>query len=283
MKKIVFPLLFLFLFLVGIGSAYAVNLVIETTDASGNGKTTFVPGDELYVNILVDEQADVAGAVFTLDYPNAVLDPPATNGDGVSPDISSPFDFFSFDDGGTTVDTHRANSSTTAGKILFAGATINPNDGGGKTVLFMTPIFRAKFMVDAGAGSGAYTLSLTETTLNNPDAGWNNAQSPVLVGALADTDPDFGGDLGDDFPVLLATLSSPVEAEITISDSTCLNGDYDGDGQLTVFDALDTYSYSRGTSTADPVCNVEVDGEPPITVFDALKIYQCSRGQDTCN
>lgn len=251
MKKYILSFIFAFVLLFGAVNASAVNLLIETTDSSGAEKTTFAPGDELWVNILVDVQTDIAGVAFTLIYNDTatVLNPPTTDGEGVSADVSSPFDFFSYDDGTALTDTHRANSTTTAGKLMFSGAAINQSNGGGRTASSSSPIFRAKFMVDTSAVEGTYNLTLDETTLNNSAAGWNGEQSPVLVGALTNSDTNYGGDLSDDFPILLSVVNSTASYDIV----QCVKGDVDGIAGIDLKDVrYILYSYYEFTGYPIP-------------------------------
>jgi len=97
------------------------NLTLVAKDAGGNVKTQFAKGEDLFLNINLDNAGSVAGCAFTLNFPAAVLQPPATNADGLavnSGDITSAFPFMQ-----STTPTHRENSSD-PGKIYFAGAEI---------------------------------------------------------------------------------------------------------------------------------------------------------------
>ncbi len=189
-------------------------LLLEATDAGGNVKTQFAKGEDVFLRINLNNAEGVAGCAFTLNYPATVLSPPATNSDGLpvhSSDITSAFPFTQ-----NSTPTHRENSAE-AGKIYFAGAEIDTNDGGAKDGAGATTLFTVKLKVKQNAALGRFSLELTQTELFNPaagygtdansngvyDAGDTKGKVPVLVGALANSDSGFGGDLSDDFPVLL--------------------------------------------------------------------------------
>jgi hypothetical protein len=189
-------------------------LSLVAKDAVGTEKTQFARGEYFYLNINLNNAEGVAGCAFTLNYPTSVLEPPATDGDGLpvnSSDITSVFPFTQ-----NSTPTHRENSSE-AGKIYFAAAEIDPTDGGAKYSSGQITLFTVKLKVKESATTGNFNLTLTQTELFNPaagygtdansngvyDAGDTKGKVPVLVGALANTDANFGGDLSDDFPILL--------------------------------------------------------------------------------
>jgi hypothetical protein len=196
-------------------------LSLETTDAYGAPLASFVKGEKFYVNIIAAELQSVAGCAFTLNYNASVLTAPVTDTDGLTSGIVSlfPFTFAKAGDPNDGAITMRENSSTT-GKILFSGAAINTTTGGGlyatSTPGGIAPLFRVEFTVRADAPLGAgYAFSLSQTVLNNTDAGYpaEGAGVPVLVGAVPQSDTTNWGDLtGGAFPVLLANFASPAPA-----------------------------------------------------------------------
>jgi hypothetical protein len=193
---------------------FAQLLTLEAKDGGGNVKTQFARGEDLYLHINLTNAAGVAGCAFTLNYPANLLTPPVTNADGLpvnSSDITSAFPFTQ-----NSTPTHRENS-VEGGKIYFAGVEIDTTDGGAKYGAGPITLFTVKLQVKANAAVGNFSLELTQTELFNPAAGYgqdNNSNGvydagdtkgkvPVLVGALDNGNPNFGGDLSDDFPILL--------------------------------------------------------------------------------
>ncbi|MFH1965984.1 MAG: cohesin domain-containing protein [Acidobacteriota bacterium] len=206
--------------LVSAASAYTLSL--QATSDGSTPKISFARGEDLYLNIVLDDAGGVAGCAFTVNYPTNVLIAPATSAEGMSNDITSIFPF-TYD----TTQTHRENSTTDAGKIYLAGAAINTTTGGAKYSSGEIVLFTIKFKVKADAPLGNFTLSLSQTQLLNPDAGWGIDTNqdgtkdaaepvPVLVGAVAI------GEEGDNnfdcsnypttpcaFPVLLGDQTNP--------------------------------------------------------------------------
>jgi hypothetical protein len=177
-------------------------LTLEAKDGGGNVKTQFAKGDDLFLYINLNNAAGVAGCAFTLNFPANVLAPPSTNADGLpvnSGDIASAFPFTQ-----NSTPTHRENAAE-AGKIYFAGAEIDPTDGGAKYASGQITLFTVKFKVKTDAPAGAFSPTLTQTELFNPaagygtdansngvfDAGDTKGKVPVLVGAVAQGEPGF--------------------------------------------------------------------------------------------
>ena len=218
------------------------NLSLQATSDGSTPKTEFQPGDDLYLDILLDDPTDVAGCVFTLMYPADVVDGPATTGEGtpVTPgDIISPFPFTY-----NSTDTHRENSSE-PGKIYFSGAAIDTTNGGGIYDSAQEIIlFRVKFTVKSGAPFGHFQFSLTQTELWNLDAGYgtdNNSNGeydagvdekgtvPVLVGAVDNQDPDWDN-LAEAFPILLGgdtTPFAPLPLVLLVPDDDSIDNDWE--------------------------------------------------------
>ena len=249
----------------GISSAALAqySLSLQATSDGTTPKTQFDRGDALYLNIVVNNAAGVAGCAFTLNYPTAVLSPPATNSEGLPVtlnDITSAFPFTS----GTTR-THRENLSVSEAKIYLAGAEIHPTLGGAKYESGPLTLFTVKFTVKADATLGTFNISLTRTELFNPAAGYGTdvdgdgvfdqgdtkGTVPVLVGAVDKNDANWDN-LSAAFPVLLNTASlaqtSPYVMDgdsiddawelaqfgnLSTADDTT---DFDGDGYLDKFE-----------------------------------------------
>ncbi|MDY6988729.1 MAG: hypothetical protein SWQ30_11815 [Thermodesulfobacteriota bacterium] len=218
------------------------NLSLQATSDGSTPKTEFQPGDDLYLNVLLDDPTDVAGCVFTLVYPADVVTGPATTEEftPVTPgDIVSSFPF-TYD----STETHRENASE-PGKIYFSGAAINTTTGGG---LYDSPqeivLFTVKFTVKSGAPFGHFQFSLAQTELWNLDAGYgtdNNTNGqyddgvdekdavPVLVGAVDNQDPNWDN-LGAAFPVLLGgdtTPFTPLPLVLLVPDDDSIDNDWE--------------------------------------------------------
>jgi hypothetical protein len=200
---------------------YTLSLVAK--DAVGTEKTQFARGEYFTLNINLNNAAGVAGCAFTLNFPANVLASPATDANGLpvnSSDITSAFSFiqtFPVQTGLNPEITYRENSSE-AGKIYFAAAEIDPADGGAKYGVGAITLFTVKLKVKESATTGNFNITLTQTELFNPAAGYGTdvdtdgiydegvdtkGKVPVLVGALDKNNSNFGGDLSDDFPILL--------------------------------------------------------------------------------
>jgi hypothetical protein len=94
--------------------------------------------------------------------------------------------------------------------------------------------------VKPNAPLGTHTFRLEQTELFNLEAGYGTDNDengifslgdtkdkvPVLVGAIPNTDPNWGGDLSDDFPDLTTDLGTLPTLQINIL--TCLDNDSDG-------------------------------------------------------
>jgi hypothetical protein len=247
------------------------NFSLEATSDGVTEKTQFQRGDNLYLNILLDNPTDVAGCAFTLNYPADALLAPATSSDGtpVTPsEIVSSFPFTY-----ESTDTHRENSSE-PGKIYFSGAAINTTTGGGiYDSVGEIALFTVKFIVKNNAPVGDYQLSLTQTELWNLDAGYgtdNNGNGeydhgvdekdtvPVLVGAVAEGHADWD-DLTKAFPILLGDQAHPfstVQEEITIGPPV----DSDDDG---LPDSVETNTgvYVSPQDTGTDPNNPDTDGD----------------------
>ncbi len=197
------------------------NLLLQATSDGSTVKAEFQRGDNLYLNILLDDPTDVAGCAFTLNYPAGVLAAPATSGEGtpVTPgEIVSSFPFTY-----ESTDTHRENSSE-PGKLYFSGAAIDTTTGGGiYNSAGEIVLFTVKFIVKNDAPLGDFQFSLTQTELWDLEAGYgtdnngNGEYDPgvdekgivsVLVGAVDNQDPNWD-DLCEAFPVLLGDSLHP--------------------------------------------------------------------------
>ena len=285
--KLVSAFLMIFCMIFGIlsvGSAAAYTLSLQATTEGSTQATQFTRGQDLYLNIVADNAAGIAGCAFTLNYPTDVLTEPTTDAEGVSSGITSIFPFtFTNPDTQETTDTHRENSSE-SGKIYFAGAAIDTLDGGAlydsdADVVLFTIIFKVK----NGAPLGSFDLSLAQTELWNLDAGYgidNNSngqydegvdqkeQVSVLVGALDNQDTNWAGDLSDDFPVLLGDDTNPFttvtysacevvpELTYTVAGTVSYDGKQTGTLCVVGFEASDpstlageeSYSWDAGTT-----------------------------------
>lgn len=243
-KKMITAIAVIYLILGAFSYALAdYTLTLEPTDGASSISETH-RGDEIYINIMLNDPTDVAGCAFTLEFDPAVFTPPQTDEDGLPVDGAEIVSAFPFTFETTEIDltqTHRENSSE-AGKIYFSGAAINTDDGGG---LYGSAgdmaLFTIKMKVNKDAAIAGTTLTLKQTELWNIDAGYGidvgadgvynsdvdtMGTVSVLVGAVDENHADFN-DLTKAFPVLLdnpagdlATLDLPVGA--------CVDADIDG-------------------------------------------------------
>lgn len=269
---------FLFLIIVGLvltsfsadSAAYTLSLR-ATSDINGTTpKTTFNLNEVFYLHIVLDNANNIAGVAFTLNYPSAILTAPATNAEGVSSDIYSPFPF-TF---GTVTQTHRGNSTTTPGTIYLAGAAIDTSDGGSLYSSGEVVLFRIRFIVRGTATPGStIPISLVQTVLNNPAAGYNNTPVDVIVGAVPNTSPSWNN-LTLAFPRYTPSPSSPLaQATLFVNDGDSIDNQWELDnfGALNIAnDTTDTDGdgyldrYEQPTSFGGNNTDPNVD-DPPYT------------------
>ncbi len=185
------------------GRRRSFEISLQTTTNVTLG-SEYLPGYDLYLNINLAAGSDgIAGCAFTLTYPSDLLTAPLTNPSNLpdsasSPDITSIFPFM-------IAGKYSRCENSSEGKIMFAGAEITAK-GCSKAHTEDVTLFTVKFKVKNYA-DGDIKFELMQTQLINSDAGWNGDGVPVLVGAIPDDDPNFGGDLSDDFPVLMGNFS----------------------------------------------------------------------------
>jgi hypothetical protein len=270
-KQCLTLLILLFFFSIGLKNAHAVMdyyLSLEAIpDGASIAQTEFSPGDAFYLHIGLNNAADIAGVAFTLTYDNTKVTGPPTNAEGlpvIPNDITSLFPFtFS------TTKTHRANSSE-PNKIYLAGAEI-ASDGGAKYTGGDITLFTIKFEVkgDAAPIDTTHLFTLEPTQLFNPAAGLGTDNDgngvfsagdtkdiiPVLVGAIPNTNPNWGGDLSDDFPNHTSFMGYLPSLEINL---TCLDSDSDG---LCNGVETNTETYNNPDDTGTDPNNADSDGD----------------------
>ena len=242
LKKQIFLLLIVICTLgTGLGDAYAIagyNLSLEAiADGEVNPQTNFERGQVFYLHIILDNTTSVAGTAFTITYDNSKVSGPETNAEGLpvnAGEISSHFPFMY-----STIETFRANSSE-LNKIYLTGAEIDPTTGGAKWGGNEITIFTIKFTVKPNAPLGTHRFGLEQTELFNLEAGYGTDNDgngifslgdtkdkvPIIVGAIPNTDPNWGGDLSDDFPDLTPDLG--ILPSLNINILSCLDNDSDG-------------------------------------------------------
>ncbi len=187
---------------------------------SATKQLEFNRGSDFYLNVIVNNINDIAGAAFTVNYDAAYLEPPVIDAAGLSEGITSPI-FTTFTDARVTPNVtetvRRGNQGT--GKILLSGAMINSSTGGALTNPDSNGIlFKLKFRVKSDAPYNTpFNVTLTATTLNNTAAGYAEGGEaiPLLVGAVVKTDANWEN-LTAAFPVLLASLPQPLSASCTV-------------------------------------------------------------------
>ena len=261
----------------------AYNLRLEASSNGVTPKTAFTPGDDLYVNIVLDNAEDVAGCAFVLNYPVNILIPPQTDSNGqpvMSGKITSAFPF-----NYGSLDTHRENASQ-SGQIYFTGVAIDTLDGGGKYESGEVTLFRVLFRVHVDAPADSFTLSLTQTELFDPVAGYgfdNNGNNifdegidqkenvSLLVGAVNNQDANWDN-MSSAFPVLLDALTEPVVLSLIVADEPDPDMDSDQDDLL---DSVETntgvYVDINDTGTDPEEDDTDGDG---LKDGDEVNIYQ---------
>ena len=184
-------------------TAWAVTLSLTTSD------TNLEPDDIFSVDIAINDATDIVGCTFTLRYPSdlvelAATDPVTTeffalfqdNRQGASPDEIYPWE----------------KNTTTDGLVRLAGVYVDPDDGMGAYTGKQT-LFTLHFVVKSGA-SGPARITLEQTMLFNPDAGW---------GTDVDGDGEYDGGDGDEYdgaPILIKANEpgSQDEFEVVLED-----------------------------------------------------------------
>ena len=270
------------------------SLSLEATSDGTTPKTQFDRGDVLYLKIVLNNAAGVAGCAFTLNYPTAVLSPPATNSEGLPVNLNDITSAFPFTSG--TTRTHRENSSE-AGKIYLAGAEIHPTLGGAKYEPGPITLFTVKFTVKNDATFGTFNISLTRTELFNPGAGYGTdvdgdgvfdpgdtkGTVPVLVGAVDKNDPNYNN-LSAAFPVLLDTASLAQTSPYVLDGDSIDDAweiaqfgnltaatdltDFDGDGYL------DKYEQPSQNNTNPKVQNPADFSDPTYDAATDTRVHQ---------
>jgi len=194
----------------------AKTLSLDSTTDGITSENAFGRGSFFYLKIIVDDPSDIAGCSFTLIYDPAVLIAPTVSVAGKSdhPDgITSSFPF-TFHQGPNPADEPMHRQYAGSGTIYFSGATLGPQADGSDEPLSKV-LFTVKFQVRSDADFGTTTLSLMQTELFDPAAGYGSDNDgdrsygpgdtkdtlPVLVGTDMTTLGD--GDLTNDFPILL--------------------------------------------------------------------------------
>ena len=182
----------------------------------------------------------------------------------------------------STTKTHRVNSSE-PDKIYLAGAAIEA-DGGGKDDPAPTVLFTIKLQAKSAAVFGLSDLNLEQTELFNTDAGYgidvngdgifddgvdSKDSVPILVSAIDNAHPDWGGDLSDDFIDETANVGTPLPlAQITIS-SCDTDSDEDGLSDCVETNTL-VYKGANNTGTNPTVKDSDDDG---LWDGDEINIY----------
>ena len=208
-KKVFFTFQIVLLIFSTVSNAYSApgdyNFSLETiADGAVNPQTDFRQGDVFYLHIILDNTTNIAATAFTITYDKIKLKGPITNAEGLpqnSEEISSHFPFMY-----STIETYRANSSE-LNKIYLTGAEIDLSTGGAKWGGAEITIFTIKFSVKLNAPLGLDTFRLKQTELFNLEAGYGTDNDgngifslgdtkdnvPILIGAIPNTDPNWGG------------------------------------------------------------------------------------------
>jgi len=245
--------------------ASAAVLSLQATSDGSTVKTEFLQGDDLILNVIVDDASGIAGCAFTIYYPTDVLEGPEADSQGLPVNAGDISSFFPFTYG--TTQTHRAANDSGAGELRLAGAEIDTGDGGGKYGGVSLTLFSIRFRVLQDATFMDFEISLESTRLFNPAAGWGNDLDgdgvfdpgdsdealPLLVGAVDNGHADWGNPNAA-FPVVLDTMA-PFDLALYVGDGDSLDDawemanfgsvdvaddttDFDNDGYLDRYELL---------------------------------------------
>ncbi len=251
------------------------NLSLQLTSDGSAEATEFARGDDLYLNIILDNAGGVAGCAFSLEYETDVLTAPATNADGTPLSAGEITSLFPFTYNSTA--THRENSSE-PGKIYFSGAEIDTIDGDAKYESGEIVLFTVKFKVKSDAPFVLSDLTLYQTELFNLKAGYGTDNDgsetytagdlkdkvPVLVGAVADGQPGFDNfncfNPPCAFPILLQGNTNPSDPPLLLAGTGFhvveQSVDNDGDG----IDDNWEMTHFQNLTTADATSDYDKDG-----------------------
>jgi hypothetical protein len=269
-KKICFCLVTMFSLTVLLSSSVlARSLSLEATGGGSSTQTEFVRGQDVYINIALDDVSNVAGCAFTLIYPPNVLSPPSTNAEG-SPvnaeDVTSSFPFMY-----SNTATHRENSQE-SGKILFGAAETDSSTGGAKYESGKIVLFTVKCKVRADAPVGSFEVHLEQTELLSPDGGWytdtnDNGEYDAGVDTAASVPSLYGahpsGSVERDSPVLtddFFTISVSFSAPLVLTVYEGGDADTDNDGLLDSVET-NTGTYVDENATGTDPNNADSDGD----------------------
>jgi hypothetical protein len=191
-------------------------------------KTNVKPGEQLTVEIRVDDASDLVSCAFSLHYPQEALElapmPVTTEFFRLAVDDrpdrpeGSPFSILPWE-----------QNTATAGIVRLSGVYIKSSDGGPNYTGAQT-LFTVHFQVKSAATTKSYNFELQQTKLCNGPAGWgtdpdNDGQCdfldtpegvPILVSAVPKSDEDWN-DLTKAFPVLLASFSENPTADFSVA------------------------------------------------------------------
>jgi hypothetical protein len=279
-SKIIYGTVFLALVsLIGlVPMAQAVTIIPSSTDNSGSVDDTFAPDESFYFLIDIDEAADVAGAALTIEYDAAAFEVDETNEAGEGYFIvgtSAPEDGIFchvVTHNSITIVPSIGNKDTYAaeGDLLLSGAYIDPTTGGG-AYIGVQALFKVKFRAKSGADQVSYPFNVSQTQLLNADAGWGidtdtdgtpdaPENVPVIVGAVDNTHGNWGGDLADDYYVILGDAANPYTAKTHTVYIEAVSDDIDNEWELTHFGDLGT---ATPTSDTDSDGYLDTHEQPP--------------------
>ena len=190
------------------GSAYAVT---DKTLTVGSGSGDY--GDIVALPIAVDVPAGVGAAAFTLTYNSDVFEFQELVQDikGISDGsdylVGEPPEYTVTEAQKVTVSNtlfYQTNDEPSNNRVLVAGASARELTNAG--------LFKAKFLIKAGAPEGTYPIGLNRTIILNADAGYDTSTFiPALVGMPA---MEANAQGYYDTPVFTTTL---VNGSITVS------------------------------------------------------------------
>lgn len=250
-------------FVMGAFASAAMAVTVEVDEVSGSSSGVDVP-------ITVSDPTNIAGAAFTLEYDTDAIE--------ITEVSSTFFDTF-VNQGFTQADGLDANnmvdgyaSPLVENYITGSGMKISAARKDGASSGSATTLFTLRVRLKNGSEGVAYPIEIVKTELSNTSAGYSASgeEIPVLY------DVDAGGNIG--------AMAGTVLESGSYGTNIYLNGDFDGNGDVDIWDAVKTYQLYMGELSQDQMhgdCDVDQDGD--IDIWDAVKIYNCYMGDDTCN
>jgi len=231
---------------VNIPKAYRAFSQMAVSSAEG------MAGEQVSVEVRVDDGYDILGAAFTVEYDDAVFQLASVDSNFFGTFASQGFD--------SSVDGYDQplvfNEVSGKGALIAAARA----EGSGNV------LFTLNFIIAEGAAEGDYDINIAPTVLNNADAGYSpeGEETDILYGT---GDPH-------DYPVLLShtAASSVTKGTVTIV-SPVIKGDVNRDGSIDINDVFSVINIIFGAEpTGWELSSADMDEDGKINVKDMLML-----------